>query len=283
MQDHVRFGLKTRLRQTAKFCNMGMFDAPSAMFQNWGGQRKPPEQKIDPKMGDKGGDTIQGDGKKPANASDGTNDGSADDALVTKLWDAAVDPAKKDDGNGGQQQQQQQQAPVDPDKQVADHLDKLGLGTFKMSEQDLEGFKSGDPAVIQASMDQLNARIQNGYLKAVSAANQLITKQVEKAVADAVGQSQKLIINDKARTALFEALPWAKDPAIAPVAETVMRKFMEKPGATIEQAAKLTAQYYRHVQKQMDPDWEPNLNTQGNFRRTPNRPDDTDWLNVLKS
>lgn len=288
MQDHIRFGLKTRLKTTAKFAD-GMFDAPSNLFQNWAGSKsKPADQKIEPTMGDKtgnkGGDTTSGDGNGTKKTADGTTDGGADDAIIAKLWQAAEDPNKKDDLNADGTPKQQPLAgdPPDPDKQVSDFLTKQGLGKFEMSEQDMEGFKSGDPAIIQATMDKLNSRIQNGFIKALSNTNTLITKQVEKAVKDAVGESKKLIIDDKARTALFTAMPWAKDPAIAPVAETVMRKFMEKPGATIEQAAKLTVQYYRHVAKQMDPEWEPNTNTGGNFRRTPSHPGDMDFLSMLK-
>lgn len=284
MQE-LRFGLKMRLKTTAKFAD-GMFDAPMAQFQNWAGSKtKPDVPKIDPTMGDKGGtkggDTTSGNTDGTKKAADGTNVGGADDEIISKLWQQEVDPNKKDDATTTTTTTKQDE-PVDPDKQVSDFLAKQGLGDFKLSEQELEGFKSGDPASVQATMDKLNSRIQNGFIKALSNTNTLITKQVEKAVKDAVGESRKLIIDDKARTALFAAIPWAKDPAIAPVAETVMRKFMEKPGSTIEKAAKLTADYYRHVAKQMDPEWEPNTNTGGSFRRTPSHPGDMDFLSILK-
>ncbi len=265
------------MRTTSKFANMGMFD--SIMGKNWMGQnddksgggdqqRQQPQQK------------LGADGKPLPPENDGANDDSSDDKIVDNIF-SEDDKSKKNDAIVDPNAAPQNQPAPDPEKQVADYLKGVGLAPIKLTEAQLEAFKSGDG--VQEVLDNLNQQIAQGHLSAVSSAQKLISKQVKDAVAEAVGSSATLLRDDKARDALRTAMPWASKPAFAPMAETILEKFLKKSNNDIPRAVKLTQLYFQQQMQEMDPDAQVNMNTSGNNRkaRTPQNPGDTNWISVL--
>ena len=202
------------------------------------------------------------------------------DALIDDIW---KETKAKPNPNEPAPTQQQQTAPTqtDPAKDVDTYLNSIGLGELKLSETELESFKTGDG--VQAVIDNINKRIRDSHVKALSGASTLIEKKVKDAVELAVNSSKSFYQGEQLRGLLQDKLPWTKDPVIAPMAETVLRQLLTK-GATYEQGIEGTKKYFERVQLAMDPSYvAPNKNTQGSYGNNARKPDqgNTDWLKVL--
>lgn len=260
---------------------MGMFG------DNWmgGGAKKPAPAQQQQNNG--GGQQQQQDNKSTQgnggqNGDNGTNNGGNNDDLINTIWDdvkkdnKAADPNNNNQQNNQQQQQQQQQP--DLQKQTTDYLASVGLGDLALSEAEIENLKSGEG--FAAFAKNINGRIQQAHLKALSNANQLIDKKVEAAVAQAVDKSKSFYQGEQIREILRDKLEIAKDPLYAPVVETITRQFLSK-GATLDQAIDGTKKYLEKLSQKMDPN-APNANTKNGFRGNPRQQDDnTNWLDVL--
>lgn len=275
-------GLRGRvLATTSKFAYIG--NSPGGVFSRFGSWMGQNDGGGGNETQSGGNDTQAGGSGTPGAKSktDTGTDTGADDALVTELWNAETgNKGKQDDPAGGNPVQPV--AEPDPDKQVANYLKENGIEPIVLNETELEAFKSGEG--VQATLDKINQRIVNGHIKAVSTANELIKKQVADAVKKAVGDSATLLRDDKARDAMRAALPWAKSPEFAPVAETVLNRFLVKSNNDIPKSVLLTKLYFEKQAAAMDPDAATaNRNLGGNNRQgTSSAKQDTNWIDVLK-
>jgi hypothetical protein len=280
--------LKGRLlATTSKFASMGMFDSwmgqkssgPSG--DNTGGEMANPGGGSGGQQPQKKPATAQTGDKGTGNTNDDANDGSADDKLVQEIWNEHVDGTKSGDqkpavdpaGNS---------PTSDPDKEVENYLKTNGLEPIVLTDADKEALKTGD---FQSVMDRINQKILNGHMRAVSTANQLIKGQVEKAVKDAVGQSTTVLRDTKAREALQTALPWTRNTEYAPLAESVLKRFLGKTNNDIGKSVILTKIFFEKQASAMDPEAGSNRNLGGSNRqggRSPQNSGDTNWLSMLK-
>jgi len=242
---------------------------------------------------------AQGDAPAPnnsGNSGDKSNSGNQDNKnnndnnnnnnnvdpnmqMVDTIWDEIKkDPKDQNDKNNNNQQQQQQQS--DPQKDVDTYLAGIGLGEYKLTEQELEAFKSGEG--VQSAFDNINKRIRDSHIKAVSAANTLLEKKIPELVEAAVNKSKSFYQGEQLRDLLQERLPWTRDPVIAPMAETILRQLLIK-GATHDQGIEGTKKYFERVQKAMDPSYiAPNKNTNQPYRgQRPQETGNMDWMKVL--
>lgn len=221
------------------------------------------------------------------NTGDNTNNNiDPNEGLINDIWKETQDDKGQGPNNNGSnaQQQQQQTTQSDPKKDMADYLDGLGLGEFTLSDADKAAIQSGEG--LDALVSNINQRIQRAHTSALSNASKLIDARVSAAVDKAVEKSKSFYQGEQLRGVLHEKLPFTKDDVIGPIAETVMRRLMEK-GADVTQAIAGTEKFFNRVQTKMDPTYvPPNANTRQGFRQSavpkagPSGENES-WLSVL--
>lgn len=210
------------------------------------------------------------------------NDTGNDAAVLKDLW--SDKPVEK---KGDQQQQPNNQQPNNqgPQKtaqeQVDDHFKSIGLEPIKLNENEVVAYKENP----QGLLDMIQTRVQKSYIEAIKGSKQLVDTAVEAAVKKALDSSRGMIEGKELQGLLRAKYSWAADPTIAPIAETVMQRFLDK-GQTRDVALENVGKYFNHLGRTMNPDFvprEPNGNTNENYNRSPQKPDgDTNWLALLQ-
>lgn len=205
-----------------------------------------------------------------------------DDAAVEDIWKDIVrenSGAELKPGDAGYVAPQ-----VDTrtqEQRVADYLKTQGLEAPTLTPEDQEKAKNGDFSGVLSAMATL---AQQSHLKAIQSSDTLINAKVEAAFKKMEGNTRSLMSGDKALTMLNEKLPFTKDKAIGPVAQTVMQRFIDR-NATPEQAIEGVRKWFEHTLKAADPNYKkPNTNLNGSFRGDPgqNASDaETNWMDIL--
>lgn len=130
---------------------------------------------------------------------------------------------------------QMPQEPIAPNEQLQNLLKGVGLGDLALSEEQQEAVRSGNGEVIMNLLQQNHKTAQTAFIQAVKSMNEHMSTEIAKAVKDAVGQSTAHYSAEVMRTRMVERFPAAKDPALAPVIESIVKRSMDK-GASPEQA-----------------------------------------------
>lgn len=251
----------------------GMFDR----FDNWMSGRPTapatpsptPSNTPLPDAADKGGNGSGNDKNNPVN----------DDA-INAIWENVQrdNPTVPD----APQNPQNQPAP-DPKDTLKKYLEGVGLGDLTFDDKSMAAI--GTPEGLADQFSSINKRLQQGHVETLKAIKTMLDANIPKAVQDAVTKSRSYVDGKELRGLLNEKLPFTKDPAIGPVAETIMQRFRDK-GANVEQALEGTQKWFDHTFKTVDPSYSPNPNVNGRFgpQRTPQAPKggEMDWLDALK-
>ena len=251
-------------------------------FANWAGQSPQPKQ-----------NEPGNNGTPPTNTqtNSGTNTQNnlpTNDALIDDIWKASKtqsqsgnDPAQQNDPSNPQPAAK---TTADLQKTVKDYLQTLDLGDLTISEADIERLKSGEG--FQDLASNLNGRIQNSFLNAVGEVNKLLNKKLPQMVEEAVNKSRQVYEGGELRKRLNEQMPFTRDAAVGPVAESVLRRFLEKPDTSEAQAMDLTKRFFQRVGGMVSehfPNGDVNTNTREGFRGAPRVSSETkNWLDVLK-
>jgi hypothetical protein len=276
----VKFGTRAMLRQTTKLCSNGIFGG------NWMGGGSKPKQPVQQQQqqnnqqqnqnNQQQQNNVQNDPNKQNNS--GTNNDILDD--IWKETKAADDPNKQQQNQ--QQQQQQQQQQTDPQKQVTDYLASVGLGEFTLTDAQIEQLKTGEG--FPELMGQVNQRIQQSHLKAMSNVSTLVDAKVKAAVESAFDKSKSFFQSHQLRETLQEAMPTiAKDPNFGPVAETVLQQLLSK-GLSVPKAIEGTKEYFKRMAERVQGE-NVNPNTRQPFRSGPSAQEGSGnegWLDVLR-
>lgn len=211
-----------------------------------------------------------------------TNDDGINDDAIDSIWkDVKKEGSKPNDGVVTPP------APAvaakEPAVQMREYLDSVGLQPIVITDADKEKFAAGDFTDFVANVNQ---KIQQAHVKAISGSKTLMESMVNDAVTKAVGESKNYVEGRASLEALHTALPFTKNPAIGPVAQTVMQRFMDK-GATREQALEGVKRWSKTFVQAFDPNYQetnPNKNRNGNFSGSVNNEGnngDADWISVL--
>lgn len=223
--------------------------------------------------------------KEPAQRTAGNtgdpdpNDDTINDKDIDNIWS---DIKKKIDPNAPDPTKIV--APVEPAKvvspsdQLKNYLNEAGLGEFTLSDTDKEKIAAGDFADFNSKILGL---IQTAHVKALSGAQTLVKAEVAKAVADLKNDTRSFVSGKEALEALNRALPFTKDPAIGPIAQTVMQRFLER-GASTEDAIKGVQMWAKKFVSLADPGRQVNSNRNGNFQGSPDQNEETaNWMDIL--
>jgi hypothetical protein len=193
-------------------------------------------------------------------------------------------------GNGTQQptnqgtQQQPQQQPQEHNAFLDAHIAQMNLTNGLNFDAMAQG---GDPEVIKTTF---NSFAKNAYLGIMRDVNAVMEQRINDAVTKAVEKSTGTVQSWQAVERMQSALPFTSDPNIAPVANSVLQKFLGK-GQPLELAIKNTGEYFRNMSSRIGggapegnsqrPGSNPNRgyvsNQQGN---SPTKRDE-DWMGFL--
>lgn len=251
-------------------------------FRGWMGQDdRPPAVVI--QTDNSGGNNPSN--PKPSDKNNTDPNSSNDDALLDNIWsDVQKETPPVDNTNpAGNPPAPAAPAQVDPNVQVANYLKEKGLEQITLTEAQKEGLKTGDPTVMQDLLSQLNGKIVKAHVEAMRGSQTMIQTAVKDAVAEAMKNTTGYVEGKEMREAMQAALPFTKNPNIGPVAETIMKRMMDR-GANQEQALKGVDKWFRTTMMEIDPSFAPNKNTGDGFRKAykPSGNSDTDWLKALR-
>lgn len=208
------------------------------------------------------------------------NDG-IDDADIDTIWEAVKKKTTTDDDTNNNNNNNNNNQP-DPKKQLEDYMTSIGLEPLALSDAEKEEMKNGEFGNVLAKM---NDKIRNAHLKAMSGSKTMIDAAVAQAMRDAKSEANSTFQGQMNLTALHSALPFTKDKAIGPVAQTVMQKFLDR-GLTTEDAIDGVRRWFAKTSQAFEMT-NVNKNRNGNFSGA--RPNSTDndapeggWLKILR-
>lgn len=228
--------------------------------------------------GNSGNDREERPGNKGAK---GNGEDNVDDNM--NIWD---DPDNKDgnkgnkggggngnDGNGDRGN------PVDPNKQVEDYLNSLGLD-LDMSDDIMEAARNGDFAGMKDAIGASNKKLYKQFLKdSGRMMDATVSRAVEAAVTKALGT-----VNTSSLVKRMNAdLPFTKDPNVAPIAQSVLGRMMKHYNGDEEKAISNTKAFFKKMQGLTANDLGGDApgGRPGNRRYGNNGGNEADWLSVL--
>lgn len=222
-----------------------------------------------------------------SNNNDGNkNDGGIDDNLIDNIWDKIEN--KGDNQNNNNQNNQnnnnnnnQNQGEADPQKRLNTYLEGVGLTPFVLTEEEKTAASGGDFAPILAKVQQ---QIVQAHVKALSGSETMIQSAVAKAMKEAQTGATQTFLGQMNLQKMNEALPYTKDKSIAPVAATVMQRFLDRKMST-EDCIKGVDAYFKNIGSRVS-EGGVNKNRSSNFSSGSNK-DNMDgvpeggWLKML--
>lgn len=220
--------------------------------------------------------------KKVGDNNDDANNTVVNDQMVDDIWKDIK--AKEKDGdqnqNNNNNNNNNDTKPLSPTEALKKYLDDNGLGQFELSETDKTAIAGGDFSSLTNKTLQL---VQQAHTKALSGASTLIKSEVARALEESRNNTKQILQGTEAVKALNAAIPATKNPAIGPVAQTVMQRFLDR-NCTQEQAIEGTKQWFKLTAKEMG--YTPNdvnSNRNGNFRGGQHDEGSgaQDWISVL--
>lgn len=232
------------------------------------------------------------DGQNNQNAQQGGNNNQNNVDPFATIWQTESAEAGEHSQNDQQNQNNQQsqnrndqntQQPGDFFNNYLKDLNFLeGINTQEIAQKLTEGDA-------ESLGNTLNSIGRAAYGKAIVDANKIIEARVAKAVDEAVAKSSAHMSTDMAMRTMQERLPFTKQPAIQPVAATIMAQLMRK-GDDVDKAIANTGEFFKHIYKLSAKDLGLNKPPRatpgsGNQRNIVEELDDAesgeDWLKVL--
>jgi len=164
----------------------------------------------------------------------GQEDGKSPAADFSKLWEPTpVDPNKKPEDSQALTPQQMLEAAAKVD--FAKVIDKETLAKIN----------AGGDGAMEALVSALNKVSQQTYAQSTLVADKLITAQVERAKEEFAKQVPELVKRQRMQDGLIKENPAFKDPAVAPIVNTIQNQFAEKfPGATADELQVMAQKYF---------------------------------------
>lgn len=232
-------------------------------------------------------DTAPGNGgaaSKDTENKQSNNQNNVDD--LDNLWNTDVenDPQKTKNN----QNEQTNKPTKSADEIFTEHLNSLNF-TDKLDANKLaEEIRDGN---LEGLINVVNQAGRNAYKQALMTANGMIEKRISKAVDEAVQRSTAQNEGSFAIKRMEERLPFTKDQLHAPVAQSVLKRLIDK-GVTVDKAIENVQKYYQKIYNLKPKDLgianpppsrpgSTRLNTSANIRDQGNEDDEIDWMTLL--
>lgn len=204
------------------------------------------------------------------------NDGISDEDFAS-LWKENAPEAGKSDTSQAQQAPQQAQQQVDPQTVISQHLQEVGIKPFQMTDAHKEALQRGNvEEVLSNLIDHANNQIQTAYFASLQRAKTFAEASANKAKDEAIQYGDQSQLTSQIRTQFKQKFPQYADPAIAPVAESIIKRALDK-GSNIDQAFKMVDSYMRKIANSVN---ESGGATQGGRYNRPSQV--SDWERLLR-
>ena len=125
------------------------------------------------------------------------------------------------------------------------HIKGLDLTNGIDTDAIVKGLAEGDTTVLAGAFAKVS---ENTYKAILPDVNRLMDSKVKAAVEAAVGQAGANYKGDQLTGAMHTALPFTKDPSMAPIASAVLAKFTEA-GKTQDEAIESVRAFFAHAGK----------------------------------
>ena len=172
---------------------------------------------------------------------------------------------------------------VDSSKAFQEHLATMDFTQGLDMQAAADKMREGDMTGMQGVMNDMGRQV---FQQAVMLTSEFTKQQVERGVAEALQKSKGSFSADLAQRELQDRFPAAKDPTIAPVANGVFARFLER-GQTVEEAIKNTENYFANMANKFNPPNKQARPGSGGFNKdgtvTPfvDQQDETDFFAAL--
>lgn len=248
------------------------------------GVRDPWNNPIKSDAGGNSGNGGSGDNK--TNTDVDKNKTGVDDDMIDNIWSAHKKQNDTNDQNNNNNNNQnnnnnnnQQTDTRTQDQKMTDYLKNNGLDPVQIDDQMKAQLESGD---FSGLVNSFNSRIVNAHIKALSGSQTMIEAAVAKKAKELTDASTAQRLGEQNRSAMHEALPFTKDSAISPVAQSVMQRFLDRDMSQAD-AIEGTKKYFARLSDKMNNDG-TNKNRNTNFssqRNSGNSDGNSNWLDVL--
>lgn len=188
-------------------------------------------------------------GQSTAGQAEGAKDFAS---LYGNIWD---NPKQQAQSSQQQATTQQQQQAAPQQQNLASSFDQRVAG-FNFAQASLnqeqqaamqQAFQAGDMnGFMQAFNPALNSMMQQVYRQAIMDSGTLAEAAVNRAVDQSKNWTTQAYATDKARNQMHTRLPWTADPALGPVAESVLQRVMGQ-GKSLDQAIEAVDAFFNHA------------------------------------
>lgn len=164
------------------------------------------------------------------------------------------------------QQQVPQQLPqqVSPDDRKRQYLDKANLVDLDGLSAALGGMQ--EEGGVAAAASTIKTIVEQAFLKGLQESAQYSKQLSEKAGQSAVAQANTNYQADVVTNMMSAQLPFTENPAVAPIAKTVLSQALAK-GDSPDKAIETVKQYFAFMQTQMNASSPPDAGMDGGYRQ----------------
>ncbi len=233
-----------------------------------------------------GGGDKSTEEEKPADQNTNTNDDPNNKDNIdsnASIWDNK--PTDDADPNKSTQTVEVVQKPAEktPEEKMQAHITGLNLTKGIDTNQVMEDIREGKVESFGAAMNAVGG---NAYQAAMTDMNSIMDAKIAKATEDATANANATMNSNLAVSQMNTAMPFTKDPDIAPIAKAVLAQTL-KSGADTEAAIGAVEKFFAKAAGQINKSMQPPTNQSGN----PQFPTESDnnsgqaqhdeWLDVL--
>jgi len=136
-----------------------------------------------------------------------------------------------------------------PAEAFQEHLQKMDFTRGLNMQEAADKMREGDMSGMQDVMNSMGRQV---FQQAVMLTSEFTKQQVENGVNEALQRSKGSYNADLAQRELQEKFPAAKDPTIAPVANGVFTRYLQR-GQTVDEAIKNTEKYFANMANKFNP------------------------------
>lgn len=136
----------------------------------------------------------------------------------------------------------------DANTQLQEFLGKQDFG-FKLTPEITDALQQGDASKLEGAIQ--NA-IRSALGIALNGASQMVMSQKQSLIDAATKAASSSVSVGQATDMMFSEMPWAKEKSIRPIAESVLKRAMEK-GKSAAEAVQLVKMHFGHMSSKSNP------------------------------
>ena len=201
------------------------------------------------------------------------------------LWQDPKDENNQTQQTNNQQNTNDQTNQTSPNDRFDEHVNSLDFAADINATELAEQLQNGDFTGLNAAMESVARKT---YKSTIFDMNKLIESRVSSAVDEAVQKTTGQVNRNMAVNKMRDALPFASKPSVAPIAEAVFSRFMQR-GDDTEKAIENTRNFFAETNKLSAKDVgqitapKPKPGERNFSLQNENSDEDPDWMKILTS